>query len=157
MRVTSHTADPLALTAYGPLTTEDGRLFTARWVGDGVVEMFQHVDGAQVKIRNRTAAEALTNVRLFVDRALLPAPGPDEYYYTDLIGLAAVDAAGAQAGVIAAVHDYGAGVSLDITTSGGGSLVVPFTEACVPRVDLTAGVVVIDPPAERIVENGAAA
>ena len=46
-------------------------------------------------------------------------------------------------GRVAAVHDYGAGASLEI-----GPLLVPFTRACVPVVDLASGRCVVVPPAE---------
>ena len=147
-RVTSHTADPVALTAYGPLSDGTGRRFTLRWVGEGVAEIFEIIDGAPVKITSRAAAERLTNTKLFVGRAALPPPEEDEYYLTDLTGLAAVDEKGAALGLVAAVHDHGAGVILEIAREHGASLLIPFTAACVPEVNIAAGRVVIAPPDE---------
>ena len=89
VRVTSYAED---LTAYGPLTDAKGRRFVLRWRGEGVAEVAELVGGAEVKVADRTAAEKLTNTRLFVDRAQLPEPEEDEFYLADLIGLAAVDA-----------------------------------------------------------------
>ena len=147
-RVTSHTADPLALTAYGPLSDGAGRRFTLRWVGEGVAEIFEVIDGAPVKVTGRAAVERLTNTKLFIDRAALPPPEEDEYYLADLTGLTAVDATGAPLGVVAAVHDHGAGVILDIAREHGASLLIPFTAACVPEVNIAAGRVTIAPPDE---------
>jgi 16S rRNA processing protein RimM len=148
VRVTSHTADPTALTGYGPLSDPSGRRFTLRWVGEGIAEVCEVVDGSPVKIADRAAAERLTNARLFIERDQLPAPEPDEYYLADLIGLAAVGADGVPVGIVEAVHDYGAGASLEITREGGGSLLVPFTAVCVPDVEVAAGRVTIVPPDE---------
>lgn len=148
MRVTSHTAEPTALTAYGPLFDETGRRFALRWTSDGVAEISELIDGKPVKINNRTLAERLTNTRLFIERDRLPSPDPDEYYLVDLVGLAAVDGNGATLGVVSAVHDYGAGASLEITQGDASSLLIPFTAACVPEVDIQAGRLTVAPPDE---------
>src|ERR1700733_519562 len=79
VKVTSHTADPADLTAYGPLSDAAGRLLTLRWKADGVAEVARIVDGVAVKVTDRAVAEKLTNTRLFVDRSALP-PADDEEY-----------------------------------------------------------------------------
>lgn len=148
VRVTSHTADPADLTEYGPLTDERGRRFVLRWRGEGVAEIAELVDGQPVKLADRSAAEKLTNTRLYIDRSALPAPEEDEFYLADLIGLDAIDAAGQAIGRVALVHDYGAGASLEIERAGAPALLVPFTRALVPEVDIAAGRVTVIPPAE---------
>jgi 16S rRNA processing protein RimM len=115
-----------------------------RWRGEGVAEIAELVGGAEVKVADRTAAERVNNTRLYIDRAQLPPPAEDEFYLADLIGLAAFDANGARLGRIGAVHDYGAGASLEIT--GETSTIVPFTRACVPEVDIAAGRVTVALP-----------
>lgn len=139
MRVTSHTADPADLTAYGPLSDDRGRRFVLRWRGAGVAEVEEQVGGAAVKVADRTAAEKLTNTRLYIDRAQLPEPEAEEFYLADLVGMMAVDAAGRTLGTVGTVHDYGAGASLEIMQDGAAPVLVPFTRACVPEVDLAAG------------------
>jgi len=148
VRVTSHTADPVALTEYGPLSDASGRQFTLRWMGAGIAEVTEIVPGELLKIADRAAAERLTNTQLFIARDRLPPPEADEYYLADLIGLTAVGTDDAPVGVVSAVHDYGAGASLEITRDDGASLLVPFTTACVPEVDLAAGRVSVTPPDE---------
>jgi 16S rRNA processing protein RimM len=157
VRVTSHTADPSALTAYGPLADASGRQFTLRWVGDGVAEVYQIVGGEPVKVADRTTAERLTNTQLFIARDRLPPPEPDEYYLADLLGLTAIGTDDATLGIVAAVHDYGAGASLELARDDGGSLLIPFTAACVPEVDLAAGRLRVTPPDEIDVPAEAAA
>jgi 16S rRNA processing protein RimM len=154
VKITSHTADPADLTAYGPLSDVEGRLLTLRWKADGVAEVTRHIDGVPVKVADRAAAEKLTNTKLFVDRSALPAADDNEYYLADLIGLTAVDPAGRALGTVSVVHDYGAGASLEVTGSGP-PLIVPFTAACVPIVDIAAGQLVVALPDEIIVAEDA--
>ena len=156
VRVTSHTADHANLTAYGPLSDANGRQFLLHWRSDGVAEIAEIVDGTPVKIGSRSAAERLTNVQLFIDRSRLPPPDEDEFYLADLIGLTAVDEAGQPIGTVTVVHDYGAGTSLEIAKgeiakendSRASALIVPFTQACVPVIDLVGRRVTVVPPAE---------
>ncbi len=144
VHVHSYTADPAALPGYGPFTDDRGRRFVLTWASEGVAKLAEIVDGREVPLRDRTAAEALVNVRLHVDRGRLPPPGDeDEFYLADLVGLRAVTPEGAELGRVETVHDYGAGASLEI-----GRLLVPFTRACVPVVNIASGVVTVVPPDE---------
>ena len=144
VHVTSHTADPADLTAYGPLCDDRGRRFTLHWRGAGLVEVAEQVNGATIRVANRRAAEKLTNTRLYVARSALPPPEDDEFYLADLIGLGAMDASGTRIGTVSAVHDYGAGASLEIARPDAPALLVPFTRAAVPVVALSEGRVVVD-------------
>jgi 16S rRNA processing protein RimM len=150
VKIISHTADPADLTAYGPLSDVEGRCYTLRWAADGVAEVSRIVDGVAVQVTDRLQAEKLTNRKLFVDRSALPAADDDEYYLTDLIGLAAVDPSGRPLGTVSVVHDYGAGASFEIIGSGA-PLLIPFTAACVPAVDIAAGRLIVALPDEIIV------
>jgi 16S rRNA processing protein RimM len=145
VRVTSYAGD---LTAHGPLFDAKGRRFVLRWRGEGVAEIAEVAGGIEVKVADRPAAEKLTNTRLFVDRTQLPEPEADEYYLADLIGLPAHDASGARLGVVSAVHDYGAGASLEIDREEDAPLLVPFTRTSVPEVDVAGGRLTVAPPEE---------
>jgi 16S rRNA processing protein RimM len=151
VKITSHTAEPADLTAYGPLSDAEGRKLSLRWMADGVAEVTRYIDGVPVKVTDRNQAEKLTNTKLFVDRSALPPADDDEYYLTDLIGLAVVDPAGGSIGTVSVVHDYGAGASLEIERKVGAPLIVPFTAACVPTVDIAGGRLVVVMPDEIIV------
>lgn len=135
--------DPEALADYGPLFTADGRSLTLaslRFQGDKLIARFAGV-------ADRTGAEKLTGLDLFIDRAALPEPEDDEFYLADLIGLDAVLADGAPFGRIVAVPNFGAGDLLDIAPVGGGqTILIPFTRVCVPEIDLAGRRVVVDPP-----------
>ncbi len=141
------TQDPLAVAGYGPLETEDGaRRFTVENLRAGKDHLVARLAG----IDSREAAEALRNVDLFVSRERLPAiDEPDTFYHADLIGLAAVTAEGAAIGTVTAVHNFGAGDIVEIAPAGGGAaLMLSFTEAAVPEIDLTAKRIIVVPPPE---------
>ena len=102
-------------------------------------------------VDDRTAAEKLNGLTLYVERSALPPADPDEFYHADLIGLRAFDAAGDPLGTVTAVWNHGAGDILEIVPLGatrGASQLVPFTKACVPDIDIEAGRMVVVLPHE---------
>ena len=143
LRVRPFTDTPEDVAAYGPVETEDGgrtlTLSVANRLGKGVILV--RAEG----VADRNAAEALKGARLYVARDRLPVPEEDEFYYSDLIGLAAVTGDGAAVGRIRAVHEYGAGDVLEIIADDGSVATIPFTRAAVPQVDISGGRVVVDP------------
>lgn len=144
VRVKSFTAAPEAIAAYGPLQDESGaRRFALEIVGAGKGVLLARIAG----IADRNAAERLKGLRLYVRRADLPPPQDDEFYEADLIGLAALLEDGSPFGVIRGVNDFGAGASLEIEDQAGKTVVVPFTAAAVPTVDVARKRVVVVPPA----------
>ena len=148
-RVQCYAADPADLPRYSPLVDERGRRFRLRWHAEGIAELSEIVDGKPVKLADRAAAERLVNTKLYVERERLPAPADDEFYLADLIGLEALGPGGAL-GEVVAVHEYGAGTSLEIARPGAPPLLVPFTRAAVPEVDLDHRRVLVCPPAETM-------
>jgi 16S rRNA processing protein RimM len=99
-------------------------------------------------IATREDAERLNGLELYIAREKLPATGEDEYYHADLIGLAAVTTADAPIGRVVAIHNFGAGDIIEIAPPRGSTLLLPFTNAVVPTVDLAGGRVVIELPEE---------
>jgi 16S rRNA processing protein RimM len=99
-------------------------------------------------ITDRSAAGKLTGSWLSVDSSQLPDIGdPDEFRDHELIGLSVRTAAGDQVGVVTDVLHYGQDLLVVRRSDGGnGESLVPFVKAIVPEVDLTGGVLVIDPP-----------
>jgi 16S rRNA processing protein RimM len=145
VRLWPFTADPQAVGRYGALETADGRSIE--------ILSLRPIKGcfiARIKgVTDRSGAEQLCNLDLFVPRDRLPPPAKDEYYHVDLIGLAAEDTGGRPLGTVIAIHDFGAGDLLEIGLAGGReTMLLPFTTAVVPKVDIAARRVVLDPPAE---------
>jgi len=143
VRIKAFTEVPGDVAAYGPLWDEAGtRRFVIALTGRSKGLLLARVEG----VDDRDRAEALSGTRLYVDRDALPALAEEEFYHADLIGLAAEDRAGRPLGKVKAVHDFGAGAMIEL--DGGPGLMLPFTRATVPTVDLESGRLVIDPPAE---------
>ena len=144
VRLKSFCAEPEAIADYGPLFTEDGKQsFTVKLTRPVAGGLGARVTG----IATKEQADALKGVSLFVDRSALPNLPDDEFYHSDLIGMDASDTGGVLLGKVTAVLNHGAGDLLEITGSGRKqALLVPFTLAVVPMVDLTAGRIVIDMP-----------
>ena len=96
---------------------------------------------------SRGDAEKLRGTALSVPRAALPPLAEGEFYHADLIGLTVQDSSGAEVGTVRAIHNHGAGDLLEILGPGMKSaLLLPFTLAVVPTVDLKAGKVIVDLP-----------
>ena len=145
VRLKAFTADPLSVARYGPLESEDGRRFEIEALRPAKDVLVVRLKG----VANRNAAEALRNLRLYVAREKLPDPADDEFYVADLIGLAAERPDGASLGIVRAVHNFGAGDVLEIEPADGGATVMlPFTVATVPTVDIAAKKIVVEPPVE---------
>ena len=144
VRLKSFCADPTAIADYGPLYTEDGsRSFVVKLTRPVAGGLGARVTG----IKTKEEADALRGTELYVDRTRLPSLPDDEFYHSDLIGLQAVDTGGVMLGSVVAVHNHGAGDILEITGPGRKTaLILPFTLAAVPTVDLAAGRVVVDLP-----------
>ncbi len=146
VRIRSFTEDPMDIAAYGELSDETGKKQYR-------VEALSAVKGAVLAriegVADRTAAEAVRGLRLYVERERLPATDEREWYEADLIGLAAVGRDGRDWGKVMAFHDFGAGLTMEV--SGGSasrqSVMLPFTDEAVPEIDVPGGKIVVDPPA----------
>ena len=145
VKLWTFTGDPRAVERYGPLTTRDGarqfEIASAREAKDHLVATFKG-------IATRNDAEKLNGIELYVPRERLPATDDDEYYHADLIGLAAVNAANEPLGRVVGIHNFGAGDIIEIAPPKGTTMLLPFTNAVVPTVDIEGGRVVIELPQE---------
>ena len=142
VRLKSFCADPEDIASYGPLWAEDGtrsfKIKLTRPVAGGL--------GARIAgVETKEQADALKGVSLYADRKRLPRLPDDEFYHADLIGLEVRDPGGKPLGTVRAVHNHGAGDLLEISGAGF-DLLLPFTRAVIPTVDLTSGRLVADPP-----------
>ncbi len=144
VRLKSFCADPAAIADYGPLYTKDGtKSFTVKLTRPVAGGLGARVSG----VKTKEEADALRGTELYVDRARLPQLPDDEFYHSDLMGLLVLDTGGVEIGRVIAVHNHGAGDILEIGGPGlKQALMLPFTMAAVPTVDLTAGRVIVDLP-----------
>ena len=143
VRIKSFTEKPEDVARYGSLTDETGlRRFELRLIGAGKGVVIARLSG----VEDRNQAEAVRGLRLYLPRSALPQTEADEYYHADLIGLEAVLKDGTPVGRVRAIHDFGAGDTLELARPDRPPLMVPFTCAVVPVVELAEGRLVLDPP-----------
>lgn len=141
VRLKSFCSEPRDIASYGALTSEDGkRSFTVKLTRPVTGGLGARLSG----VATREQAEALKGVTLWAPREALPSLPDDEFYHADLIGLEVFDTGGAPLGRVRAIFDHGAGDILEVV--GKEQLLLPFTTAAVPTVDLTAGRIIADPP-----------
>ena len=144
VRLKSFCAVPEDIETYSPLTNEDGsQQFNVALVGavkNGFSARLADVD-------TKEQADALRGLRLFASRDQLPSLPDDEFYHTDLIGLEVFDTGGVPLGAVRSIQNHGAGDLLEIHAAGQtDTVLLPFTQALVPTVDLRQGRIIADPP-----------
>lgn len=146
VRVKSFTEDPMAIGTYGPLSDESGKkAYRVEPLSAARGTVLARIDG----VADRTAAETLRGLRLYVERGALPDAGEREWYEADLIGLPAVGRDGRDWGKVVAFHDFGAGTVMEVSRG----VMLPFTDESVPEIDVEGGKVVVDPPAGLLAEG----
>jgi len=143
VRVKSFTANPEDIAGYGPVENESGDwCFELQLIGVAKGVLIARIAG----VEDRDQAAALRGIRLYLTRAALPDTAADEYYHADLLGLEAVLGDGTPVGRVRAIHDFGAGDTLELARPGAPPVMVPFTRSVVPVVDPAAGRLVLAPP-----------
>ena len=142
VRLHSFTAEPKAIASYGPLESEDGRVFKIESLRPAKHAFVAKLSG----IDDRDAAEQLANTKLYVSRERLPELAEaDEFYHADLIGLRAFDRAGKECGTVVAVHNFGAGDLIELQLPDGAQTkLLPFDAVIVPEVNVRGGTIVIN-------------
>ncbi len=144
VRLKSFTAEAAAIADYAPLSTEDGSrefdVVVTRSIKNGLAARLSGVV-------TKEEADALKGTQLFAPRDRLPELPEDEFYHTDLIGLEVRDTGGTVLGKVKSVQNNGADDLLEVHGPVlKNTVLLPFTKAVVPTVDLAAGRIVADPP-----------
>ena len=151
LRIKTFTDDPLAIGSYGSLTGSDGRNYEIVSVRPAKNVVVARLKG----VNSREAAEALNGVEFSVSREKLGDDNLDEgeFFHADLIGLTAIDEDANRYGKIVAVHDFGGGDMLELSGGGRKSVLIPFSEAAVPVIDIEGGTVTVKPIAAGLVDD----
>jgi 16S rRNA processing protein RimM len=143
VRIKTFTGDPLGIADYGPLTDGKGRSYEIVDIRPAKEVVVARLEG----VTTREQAEALNGTELFVTRDKLSADADeDEFLHADLIGCEVAGPDGAMLGTVTGVENYGAGDLLDIKTPDGRFVLMPFTKAFAPRIDLVARRIEAEPP-----------
>ncbi len=141
VKLKSFTDIPENCVKYGPLYNESGKIVLTlkshRLITKAIAVIAEEVN-------TREEAEALKSTKLYISRSLLPEPEDDEFYLMDLIGLDVKSTDGKRMGKVTAVHNFGAGDMLEIKAKDTASFFHPFTKIAVPKLDLSAGRLIIN-------------
>ena len=149
VRIKSFTEDPTDIKAYGPLFDAKGNKYTIR-----TARIQKNVVVVTInEISDRNGAELLNGTELFVDRSALPEDDEDEFYQSDIVGMAVESVDGAAIGTVIAFHDFGAGEVIEIKPERGPSVMIPFSEAAVPDIDVERRVMIVEPLAAGLVSD----
>ena len=143
VRLKSFCAIPEDIETYSPLTDEAGQSYDLALIGS-----IKHGFSARIaQVATKEQADALKGTQLYARRDQMPSLPDDEYYHADLIGLMVVDVGGETLGHVKAVQNHGADDLLEVTRpQSSATVLIPFTRAVVPTVDLDAARIVVDPP-----------
>ncbi len=147
IRLSSFTGDPRAIASYKPLLDESGKREFS------IVRLRPHKNNLLIAtiggVCDRAGAAALNNTALYVPRSSLPKTAAEEFYLADLIDLEAVTETGEHFGRVLNVLNYGGGDILEVARAGlRDTLLLPFTKAIFPSVDLKARRLTVLPPTE---------
>jgi 16S rRNA processing protein RimM len=144
VRIKSFTEVPADVAAYGPVEDDAGkRRFRPRLLGESKGVVLAQLEG----VADRDAAMMLKGVKLWVAKSALPALEEEEFFYSDLVGMAAALTDGTALGRVKGVFDFGGGDIIEISGPKG-EMMLPFTRAVVPEIDLARRRLVVELPHE---------
>ncbi|MDH5187428.1 MAG: ribosome maturation factor RimM [Rhodospirillaceae bacterium] len=143
VRVKSFTADPLDLGTFTELFDESGKKsYRLKITGKQKESLLARIEG----VDDRTAAEKVRGLKLFVRREQMAKPQDGEFFVSDLVGLEARLQDGTLWGRVVLADDFGAGPVIEVELINGKNEMVPFTMEVVPEIDLEKGLIVVVPP-----------
>jgi 16S rRNA processing protein RimM len=94
--------------------------------------LIARIEGTQ----DRSQAENLKGLKLYVERDQLPSLPEEEFYHTDLIGLPVQTLEGESIGHVRHVNSFGAGDFLEIVSADYRVYTIAFTREAVPLIQL---------------------
>ncbi|MBP9752971.1 MAG: 16S rRNA processing protein RimM [Proteobacteria bacterium] len=133
-KIRSFTSDPLNITSYLPLLTEDKNAFqikTLNYLKDNIFLAFK------ADVTDRDKADQLKGLKLYIQKEKLPSlQNDEEYYFIDLMGCEVFEE-NELIGKVTEVCNFGAGTFLDIEQKSTKKMVtLPFTKDAVLNVDI---------------------
>lgn len=135
---------PERFESYAPFYDKNGNKLTVK-----VKNLMQKQVLAQINnITDRTTAEAVRGLTLFIDRNALHDLKDGEYYVCDLKGMIVQDENGNKIGVVSDVENYGASDILDIQPTQGPTIMLAFSTKTILSVDLEKNIITACLPKE---------
>ena len=142
VKIKVHLVNPMDIDTFGDLTDQSGKkIFRIKALSQKQGIVLATVQG----VTDRTKAESLKGVRLYVAREKLPQEEMDEFYCIDLIGLKVFK--GEEVfGVVESIDNFGAGDIVNVRLNGGKVFPFDFSDATFPVVDIENGFMQIELP-----------
>ena len=142
IKLRSFCLDPGNIEAFSCLYSESGNKFFKIEGLTGTGEDFLAVlEG----IRSREDAARLKGTKLYANRDEFPSLEENEYYYSDLQNLRALDSEGKLIGTVISMNNFGAGDLMELhLEESGNKVLIPFTKDNVLRVEIPSGYLVVD-------------
>ena len=132
--------DPMAITSYGPISCDDGRVLSVR--------AHSHAKGfvlcSATEVTSRNQAEALRGRVLYVSRDAMPDPDSDEFYHADMVGFMVEARGGDVVGKLVGIYDFGAGTVVEIERVGKKPVMVPFGDSYQLEIDEAGERIIMD-------------
>ncbi len=122
--------NPQDFKMYSPLLDSSGKKYFFTVLSITPKHILVRLDG----IKDRTEADALKGLKLYIERLALKSLPEEEYYQRDLLGCVVLNTEREDIGKLLHIHNYGAQDILDITLHDGTSLLIPFQKEIVPEV-----------------------
>ena len=135
VKIKPYLENPMDIAAYGDLTDKDGKKvfrIKAQSQKQGIV--LAYVQG----VTDRTTAEGLKGVRLYMDRNNLPKEDEAEFYCIDLIGLTVLKD-DEDFGTVESVDNFGAGDIINVKLKNGKVFPFDFSDSTFPVVNIEKG------------------
>jgi 16S rRNA processing protein RimM len=148
VHIDSHTDPPEGLLNYAQWNLRFG---TGMRVTRAVAESRSHGDKFVARLEgceDRNAAVALTGATIEIERANLPPTRAREHYRADLIGLKVQTVSGAELGCVRHFVDAPTGPLMVVRDEAGREHWIPAVPEYLRKVDLQAGAIQVDWPAE---------
>ncbi|MBT8129033.1 MAG: ribosome maturation factor RimM [Gammaproteobacteria bacterium] len=150
VKVHSDTEPREGITNYSPWYLQQGSHGEGEWRQVRVEQGRRHAKTVIAKLEHvddRDAAMLLAGAIIAISAEQLPAPGKDEFYWRDLVGLRVINMQGIELGTVQRLMETGANDVLVVGDSarGGREHLVPWTpENAVLDVDLENGLIRVD-------------
>lgn len=145
LKLHSYTQLPLNIKDYTLVTQNKAELAitNAYFYKDKVVASFKG-------ITSKEQADVLIGTNLYVSRDSLPNLDEGQFYINDLVNLAVINLQQEIIGVVAAVHNFGAGDILEISkkenkdTNTSISFMLPFNKETIELVDINNQLIIVN-------------
>ena len=154
VNIMSFAQNPTDIMQYEQLLDKNGEEFSKMEIVGGVKGKNKDVITVKIDgVNDRTQAEKMRNIELFIDESELDELEEGEFYYSDLVGLDVLDSKKTKIGIVKNADDYGAGGILEIEFEDKNKEMFSITNQIFPEVEIEQNYLVLNIPEIVEVKN----